>query len=276
MPLLNDQALFQELSVNGAVRVTDYSTSGTVTTWKAGGTWKPIVGLLFRGTYSRDIRAPNLYELFRGDQSGISIIVDTAINGYGSGGNANVPQLNGGNPNLKPEIAKTLTFGAVISPADGLSMSIDYYRINMTGLIDSLSAQQLVLNCNASGGTAPECALITRASPTSFPTAIRLADANIAYLKTAGIDFDISYRTKLGDGALGIRLYANYLDKFETQLYSGPTATTTAAVPEFCRGQCRRKQPGCLSALARQSLAQLRAWPIRHHPDRDLGWQHAA
>lgn len=88
-------------------------------------------------------------------------------------------------------------------------------------------------NCNASGGTAPECALITRASPTSFPTAIRLADANSAYLKTAGIDFDISYRTQLAGGNFGIRLYANYLDKFQTQLYAGPTAATTAAVLNF-------------------------------------------
>ena len=236
VPLLKDKPFFTELGLNGAVRVTDYSTSGTVTTWKAGATWKPVDGLLFRGSYSRDIRAPNLYELFRGDQSGISIINDQAVNGYGSNIlGSNVPQLNGGNPFLKPEIAKTLTFGAVISPTalPGFSLSIDYYRINLTGLIDSLSAQQLVLNCNASGGTAPECALITRASPTSFPTSIRVADANSAFLKTAGIDFDISYRTTLGEGALGIQLYANYLDKFQTQLYAGSTPATTAPILNF-------------------------------------------
>ena len=52
------------LEFNGAVRATDYSTAGYVTTWRAGATWQPIEDIRLRVTRSRDIRAPNLSELF--------------------------------------------------------------------------------------------------------------------------------------------------------------------------------------------------------------------
>jgi outer membrane receptor protein involved in Fe transport len=235
VPVLKDTPFFQELSLNAAGRYTDYSTSGSVKTWKLGATWKPVNDLLLRGSLSRDIRAPNLFELFAGDQSAISLLVDPV-----SGVSANVPQISGGNPNLKPERADTLTFGAVATPAflPGFSLAVDYYRIKIKGAIGTLSLAQIVNNCSVSGGTAPECALITRPSPNAFPTQIRVAPANIAFLETSGIDFDATYRTELGSGNLGVRLYASYLEKFQTQQsatapvleYAG--ITTATSTPE--------------------------------------------
>lgn len=232
VPVLKDTPGFQELSLNGAVRVTDYSASGTVTTWKAGGTWKPVSDLLLRATYSRDIRAPNLFELYSGAQSGIGIVNDTVINGIGSGLNVNVSSVTKGNPNLKPEKAKTLTIGGVFSPSflPGFSFAVDYYSIKVDSLIDQLSAQQILTNCGNSAGTGPECALITRTTPTTFPSLITIAPANIAFLKTAGIDFDASYRTRVGNGNLSVRLYANYLDKFDTQQFAGAPTLHYAGV----------------------------------------------
>lgn len=235
VPILKDTPFFQELSVNGAVRVTDYSTSGTVTTWKAGATWKPVSDLLLRGTYSHDIRAPNLFELYAGAQSGIGIVNDVknAAGTYGSGLNVNANTVTSGNPNLKPEVANTYTFGAVFTPSflRGFSASIDYYNIKVDKLIDSLSAQQILTNClNAGGSGAAECNLIDRATPTSFPSLIHLTPANIAFLKTAGIDFDFTYRTAVGNGGLGVRLYLNYLDKFDAQQYTGAPIAHYAGV----------------------------------------------
>jgi len=235
VPILKDTPFFRELSINGAARITDYSTSGTVKTWKVGATWKPIDDLLLRGTYSRDIRAPNLFELFAGLQSGIGIVNDVrnSAGTYGSGQNINVSSVTGGNPNLKPETAKTLTLGAVLSPKflPGFSLSVDYYKIDVQNLIDSLTAQQILTNClNAGGSGATECDLITRATPTSFPSLVSIVPANIAYLKTAGFDIDASYRTELGGGRLGIRLYANYLDRFDSQQYAGAPIAHYAGV----------------------------------------------
>lgn len=226
IPILKDTPFFQELSINGAGRITDYSTSGTVKTWKVGATWRPISDILFRGTVSRDIRAPNLYELFSGPASGIGIINDprTADGSYGSGANVNVNNITIGNPTLKPEIAKTYTFGAVITPEflRGFSLSVDYYSIRVDDLIETLTGQQIATNCfNANGVGAEECALITRATPTSGISLITITPKNIAFLKTVGFDFDASYRTELGNGALGVRLYANYIDKFDAQQYPG-------------------------------------------------------
>ncbi|WP_068086634.1 TonB-dependent receptor domain-containing protein [Novosphingobium rosa] len=217
VPVLKDAPLAQKLDLNGAFRVTDYSTSGAVTTWKVGGTWKPVSDFLLRATYSRDIRAPNLYELYRGDTSGIGIVLDPV-----SGLNQNASTVSGGNRNLKPEKSKTLTVGGVFTPhfMPGFSMSIDYYKIDMTDAIDSLTAQQILDLCGT-GGTAPQCALIQRPSAGAFPSLVRITESNISYLKTSGVDFDASYRSTLGKGLLGVRLYANYLDKFDTQLYAG-------------------------------------------------------
>ncbi|ANI76508.1 MULTISPECIES: TonB-dependent receptor domain-containing protein [Sphingobium] len=229
VPILKDTAFFRELSVNGAARITDYSTSGTVKTWKVGATWKPVDDLLLRATLSRDIRAPNLFELYAGAQSGIGIVDDRPTSGL----NQNVPTVTSGNPNLTPEKAKTLTIGGVFTPSflRGFSLSLDYYRIKVTDLIDTLSAQQIVTNCtNAGGSGVPECSLITRATPTSLPSLVSIVPANIAFLKTSGIDIDASYRTALGNGALGLRLYLNYLQKFDAQQYAAAPIAHYAGV----------------------------------------------
>ena len=57
VPLAKDTSFAQTLDVSLAGRVTDYSTSGGVFTWKAGATYEPFEDLRFRVTRSRDIRA---------------------------------------------------------------------------------------------------------------------------------------------------------------------------------------------------------------------------
>ena len=235
VPILKDQPFFEELSVNGAIRLTDYSTTGTVTTWKAGATWRPVEDLLLRGTYSHDIRAPNLFELFAGAQSGIGIVNDVrnATGTYGSGQNINVNTITSGNPNLSPETANTYTFGGVLTPSflPGFSLSVDYYHIKVKDLIETITAQQILTNCLDAGGSgAVECELIDRATPTTFPSLVRISPANIAFLTTSGIDFDASYRTELGNGSLGVRLYANHLRKFTAQQYAGAPLAQYAGV----------------------------------------------
>ena len=236
VPLISGQPFFESLDFNGAIRYTDYSTSGGVTTYKAGLTWRPVEDILFRGAYSRDIRAPNLFELFAGDQSRIGLLADPV-----SGVTQNIPQVQGGNVNLDPEKANTMTLGAVFTPSaiDGLSVAVDYYDIEIEDAIGTLTVTQIVANCAASGGSAPECSLVTRPSANEFPTLIRLAPANIASLSTSGVDVDVRYVTDFGPGELSLRAFVNYLDSFERQQsaqaatldfagYAQPTSTPTA------------------------------------------------
>lgn len=213
LPVLKAVPFFEQLSFNAAGRITDYSTSGSVETWKLGGVWQPIKDILFRSTLSRDIRAPNLFELFAGDQSGIGLLADPVTNT-----SQNVSTVTGGNPNLKPEIGRTLAIGAVLTPRflPGFSLAVDYYKLKIKGAIGTLSVAQIVNNCYANSAV-PECSLITRPTPDSFPTLVRVSAANIAFLETSGIDFDATYNVEIGKGRLSTRLYASWLDKYLTQ-----------------------------------------------------------
>ncbi len=222
MPLLHQSSLGEALDVNGAIRYTEYDIGGrtsslSATTWKLGLSYEPISGIRFRGTYSRDIRAPNADELFSAGRTGLATINDPRFN------NAQtlVTVAEGGNRNLDAEVAKTLTFGAVLTPAflPGLQLSLDYYDIKLRGAIGTNSAQNLVNRC-ANGETAI-CAYIRR-DPTS--NAIEQVSAtlnNLAQLHTRGQDLDLSYRTAiagLGDDASAtVRLIAAHVDKLESR-----------------------------------------------------------
>ena len=101
------------------MRATDYSTSGYVTTWKLGATWAPIEDIRFRVTRSRDIRAPNLNELF---QAGTANSDSVRNPNFDPNNPANGPQffpysgLTTGNPALQPEKADSWNIGGVITP----------------------------------------------------------------------------------------------------------------------------------------------------------------
>ena len=164
IPLLKDVTLAQNLEFNGAFRYTDYSTSGGVKTWKLGLSWEPADDLRVRATRSNDIRAPSLFELFAGRSGGTTGFTDlhTGVAGF----TANSSQ---GNPNLVPEVAHTITVGGVWTPRQlpGFSVSVDYYDIKIEGAIANRTVAQLNQDCEASNGTAPSCALISRPLPFS-------------------------------------------------------------------------------------------------------------
>ncbi|MBC2777185.1 TonB-dependent receptor domain-containing protein [Parasphingopyxis marina] len=221
VPILADQPFARQLDLNGAIRYTDYSTSGGVTTWKLGGTWAPIDDIRFRVVRSRDIRAPTLFDLFAGAQVTQAAALDPHTNvTFGAS------QRASGNPDLEPEISDSWSVGVVLQPSflPGFAMSIDAYEIDLRGAISTLSAIQVLLDCESSGGTAPSCDTISRplpfsdTSPANVPTEIRVTPINISTIETRGIDIDASYRTGFADGQLAVRLYATYVDRFRRQL----------------------------------------------------------
>ncbi|MBS0361653.1 MAG: TonB-dependent receptor, partial [Proteobacteria bacterium] len=126
VPVLKDLPLVKGLELNAAGRITDYSTSGSVETWKLGATYDMTDDLRFRITKSKDIRAPTLNDLYSKGNSGTQNVFDPVLNKT-----AQVFFVSSGNPNLKPEDADTLTAGIVYKPhyVSGLELSLDYYRI---------------------------------------------------------------------------------------------------------------------------------------------------
>ena len=155
-PLLKDAPLARELSINGAIRRTHYSLSGTVYTWKIGASYVPVDGIRLRATRSRDIRAPNIGELFENGGSSNTNVFDPVL-----GRAVQIREISAGNPNLKPEKADTWTAGAIIQPAflPRFSASVDYYDIKIKDAISTLGAPTLAQGCFA--GNALYCQSIT-------------------------------------------------------------------------------------------------------------------
>ncbi|MHB1206674.1 MAG: TonB-dependent receptor domain-containing protein, partial [Rhodospirillaceae bacterium] len=104
-PLAKDTVWAKSFDLNAAVRATDYSLAGYVTTWKVGATYNPIDDIRLRATRSRDIRAPNLSDLFLAGQTNSQTVVDDFA--PNAGRTFSVARHTFGNTALKPETADT-------------------------------------------------------------------------------------------------------------------------------------------------------------------------
>jgi len=223
VPLLKDLPLVKSLELNAAIRLTDYSTSGSVETWKIGGTWQITDELRFRVTRSRDIRAPTLSELFNTGTSGTQFVFDPFTNK-----SYQLFAITRGNPNLKPEEADTWTGGFVYRPSlvEGLQMSVDYYWIKINGAIATVGAPQTVQRCF--NGETPLCQFIIRDASGTI-TSVSSAPVNISSQLTYGLDFEVDYRHSLGPGDLSVRGLATYVPVLN-QTNSGITTKLAGAV----------------------------------------------
>ena len=204
--------LAKGLDFNGAIRRTEYSTSGGVVTWKLGATWQVVDDFKLRVTRSRDIRAPNLAELFAPGTARTN-----TINVPQPGGGQRADQfleLTTGNLALQPEVAMTWGVGGVFTPSflPGFAASVDFYDINLSGSIGTISAQTITTLCLEQGRT-DVCDFITFDGPVSSAsriTSIRLVPFNFAQVKVRGIDLEASYRFDLGGGKMTLRGLASH------------------------------------------------------------------
>jgi iron complex outermembrane receptor protein len=230
VPLIND-TFWGKADLDVAGRHARYSTAGDANTWKVGITWDtPIPGIRVRALQSRDIRAPNLSELFSPPQ-GLNGSVNndfTGVNGQ------QVRQLNVGNPLLKPEKAQTTEVGIVWQPdfIPGFQASIDYYRIGVKGAIQSLSLQQVEDQCfNGFTAFCGQDAITTAngvnqnvdpnhgaANTVNALNAVSSKAFNAASLLTDGFDLEASYQFDLQDfdvpGSFTLRSLINHTSKF--------------------------------------------------------------
>jgi iron complex outermembrane receptor protein len=247
IPLLKDQ-LVNYLGLIGAVRVSDYSTIGTVWSWNAGAEFEPFAGLRFRGVYASANRAPNLSELFTQPNETFATITDpcngvTATNdaaGYGNACRA-IPaiaaeiaargvfnytlsqqqQINGftgGNTELNEETAKTITLGAVITPVQipGLSLTVDYFDIEVDGAIATLGRQFSVQQCLLQG-SAVFCDNVIRGADGRIVT-VNGQLINVSTIETAGIDANLRYDRRIGENdRINFTLAYSHLFHFRNQ-----------------------------------------------------------
>lgn len=220
VPLAKDASFAEALDLNGAVRATDYSTSGFVVTWKVGATWQPIDDIRFRVTRSRDIRAGNLNDLFAAGTANTNNVTDP----FNGNAVTTYQGLAVGNPMLSPEKADTTGVGFVVAPSffEGFTASADYYNIKIKDGIQSLGAQPIVDFCFQ--GRTQYCPAIIRgqnATGANVILQIRLQPFNFARQQSRGYDLEASYRRNLSDfsdslaGDVSLRVLATrYLENY--------------------------------------------------------------
>lgn len=224
VPLAKDEWWAKSLDFNGAGRLTDYSTSGLVETWKLGLTDEVNEQIRLRATWSSDIRAPGLSELFAQGITNGRTIPDPF-----TGQAPSVRATNKGNPNLSPEVASTVSGGVVLTPnfVPGLSLSVDWYSIDIKGAIGTLSAENELAYCYA--GQQQYCQFIIRNSAGTL-VEIDSVPSNNSYAKTSGLDVEAGYSTDLWGGSLDVHAVANYMDENTTVDASGLVTDNAGAV----------------------------------------------
>ncbi|WP_380786718.1 TonB-dependent receptor domain-containing protein [Sphingomonas sp. R86521] len=227
LPLLKDLGFAKELTINAAGRVADYKGStGTVYAYNFGGIYAPINDIKFRVNYSRSVRAPTLGDLYASNSQDFPQLDDPCdVNFINTGRStraancaaAGVPAnfvnstaragsteiLSGGNPNLQAEKSRSWTYGAIVQPRflPGLSLTVDYYDIKISKVIQSVDAQTILDACyDAPTLNNSFCSLINprQANGLFARPALLQSVVNFAALKAQGIDFDASYNYRLG------------------------------------------------------------------------------
>ncbi len=235
IPLLKDVPFFQELTLRGNGRISDYK-GNTGTTYSYGGeaTWKPIEDVTLRGTYARAVRAPNLSDLYSvpgqnfapgfGDPcSAVNLATGSANRvancntagrptGYDFRYSASLEILSGGNPALREEVSDSYTAGILLQPSfiPGLSISADYFDITVNKVITAPTAQQIANACYDLPDLNNQfCALFERAGAAGGPAgeipfqilegSLTQISQNYAKLKARGIDAQLDYRFVEGD-----------------------------------------------------------------------------
>jgi outer membrane receptor protein involved in Fe transport len=233
VPLLKNRAAVKSIDLNLAYRYAKYSANGNpditaanknysfnANTWKIGLDWHIDDRFTLRATRSRDIRAPNLNDLFQPNAITFSNgILDLLTNRTLA---SSVAVVNGGNPGLRPEVASTTTIGLVFGPVDGLSVAVDYFDIKVKNYISRLNGFDTAFQnaCYDSGGASYFCTLQER--PGGFSrTAENMAAANVvtkwyvvpvnvAELDTKGVDVEANYQTQLFNRPFSLRGLVTY------------------------------------------------------------------
>ena len=251
VPLLNS------LTANIAARYDKYDDITAVddaVTYNFGLEWRPISQLLLRGSYATSFKAPDMQLVYAEGAASYSTILDvySCRSGAGLGqetdANGNpIPRTTAdcnvagdrtiyqaqstiaGNPGLKEEEGTSYGAGIVWDIIDGMSLSVDYWRIKLEDAASQLGSSYLLdveAACRLGGFENPNrpmpsaevCAnvlgLITRTNAPGTTLDGRIERINTAYINTSMQDIsgiDANYRYRLNTDRWGtFRFEANY------------------------------------------------------------------
>lgn len=231
LPLATAQSWAQSWDFTAAARFTGYELSGFAATYKIGTTYTPVDDIKLRITRSRDIRAPNLQELFApvNIRSPSSQIIDRLL--PGSPTYAFSTENVTGNSKLLPERADTTGVGIVLHPRflSNFTISVDFWDVDVRDAITPLSPQQVIDTCST-GRFTSVCPNIVRSPVTGLITQVQTYSINLATQDVRGLDLETSYRMQAADiisdwrGTLSLHGLATfYLRNYQDNTFQAPT-----------------------------------------------------
>lgn len=258
VPLVEARPFAEEWILDLGLRFSDYEYGGSVESYGLRSGWAINRDFKLRGSFQRAIRAPNVRELFQpegfnlfdmssdpcsgevedGATSAGRTFEECARSGVSERQWGSIPDspanqynfLQGGNTDLKPESSDTWTIGIVFSPQaiDGLSLSLDYYHIEVEKGISNLTPEFVLTECL--DGDLVLCERVRRGatgdlwvgSDVESSGHIVSKEENLAIEKVVGYDLIADYSLGLGAwGHLGIRNVLSLIDKWEQQEVAG-------------------------------------------------------
>ncbi len=253
IPILADAPGAKTLEASVAGRYVDYSTFGGNFSYKLGALYKPISDVAVRGTFSTAFRAPAINELYLGagetapvtgdpcyfdptaPPPSLALVQQCEATGVGSSGSNDpsnqVLARTGGNADLKPETARTVTAGIVLEPrvTPNLSVTLDFFDIVVDHVIGYLGVPTILSACYpaASGSTLPPtyCDLVHRAD-TGRILYVSDVKQNIGQLHTNGFDLSVRYGVPTPVGRFGLTFDGSWLLRFDSEQTVGTTTQT--------------------------------------------------
>lgn len=212
----------------------DVKTAGTkfdATSPTIGFRYAPNEQIMLRASYSEGFVAPTVSQIA---QPVASEVTNGTIQDPLRGGEVVTAYeaITGGNPDLTPETSESKNLGLVITPniIPNLRLSIDYYDIEKTNNITSLSAQTILNNLDIYGYR------VTRAEPSDGysvgrVTSINTSPTNALGLETSGIDTHLSYSLDAAIGELTFSLGHTYVKKYLQQAALGAEPVDYVGIP---------------------------------------------
>jgi outer membrane receptor protein involved in Fe transport len=254
-PLLRDAATGRLLELGVGYRYSEYEQAGGADSYKVELNFRQSPAVMWRGSLQHAVRAPRVDELYSPEIAGQFVVPIPDPCSVSSAQRTGPDQqqvealclaqglplallqtynfilrrvdgVSGGNPDLKPEEADTLTAGIVLNPTfehpalAGLQFAIDWYRIDFGNGIGRWETESAVERCfdpaynPGYDPSYPYCTFFTRVPTVGDMYALEL-DRNIGGVVTSGIDFQVDWGMAAGPGQVGANGYLTYVQSWE-------------------------------------------------------------
>jgi iron complex outermembrane receptor protein len=194
--------LLKSLEVTLAVRHDQYSGSlGGTTNPKVAFAFRPLKQILLRGSYNTGFKAPTFQQMIANTapRDLTSTVNDPTANCAAEPDKSNpakcsivgMDYTSGGDPNLKPETSEQATLGLVVAPIPSLTLTADYWRIDMDDRIRTLTVTNILDNYDLYSH------LVVRDAAGNM-SLINSGWINAADSSTEGVDWSVNWTTNWG------------------------------------------------------------------------------